>query len=113
MVAGERTRVTFLYERWRAPAAGIIEAAATLFLLLIAVRFYNAGATAKALVAGGGSLGLLIAPWIVQKVEGACMPVARAASILAFIGAASFLMIALVPAFPAFFINCAVALPPC
>ncbi len=106
----DRTQKTYLCERWRAPAAGIIEAAATIFLLLIAVRFYNAGATAKALVAGGGSLGLLIAPWIVQKVEGACMPVARAASILAFIGAASFLMMALIPALPVFVITCVIAL---
>ena len=108
--AEDRTQRTYLCERWRAPAAGILEAAATIFLLLIAVRFYNAGPTAKALVAGGGSVGLLIAPWIVRKVEGACMPVARGASLLAVVGAISFLIMALVPGLPVFVIGSVIAL---
>ncbi len=110
MTTRERTEATYLYERLRAPAAGILEAAATAFLLLIAVRYYNAGATAKGLVAGGGSLGLLLAPWLVQRVEAACMPVARAASILSAIGALSYLGMALVPRLDVYVIACIVAL---
>ena len=43
MVNRDRTAVTYRYECWRAPAAGIIEAAGTIFLLLIAVRWFQAG----------------------------------------------------------------------
>jgi MFS family permease len=105
-----RTERTYLYECCRAPAAGIIEAAATLFLLLIAVRFYNAGSTAKGLVAGGGSLGLLLAPWLVRTVENACTPVAKAAAILAFIGAASYLVMVVAPVLPVFVAMSVIAL---
>ena len=94
----------------RAPAAGIIEAAATLFLLLIAVRFYNAGSTAKGLVAGGGSLGLLVAPWLVRKVEQAGMPVSKAAALLAFIGGAGYVVMALTPLLPVFVVMSVLAL---
>ncbi|HSU55396.1 MAG TPA: MFS transporter, partial [Candidatus Dormibacteraeota bacterium] len=91
-------------------AAGINEAAATLFLLLIAVRAYEAGPLAKALVAGGGSVGLLLAPWLVRTVEQACWPVTKAASRLALLGAASFLVMAVVPTLPVFVGGCVVAL---
>src|ERR1051326_5097442 len=63
------TRITYRYEKWRALAAGILEAASSIFLLLIAVRWYKAGPYAKALVAGGGSVGLLLAPWLLLRVE--------------------------------------------
>jgi ADP-heptose:LPS heptosyltransferase len=52
MTALDRTEITYRYERWRALSTGIIEAAGTTFLLLIAVRGFDAGRTAKALVAG-------------------------------------------------------------
>src|SRR5438445_13746279 len=97
-----RTLVTYRYERWRAPAAGIIETAATLFLLLIAVRYYHAGAIDKGLVAGGGSLGLLLAPWLVRRVEAAHTPVARAASGPFALGALIFLAMAVLPWLPLF-----------
>lgn len=105
-----RTETTYRYERWRAVPAGIIETAATTFLLLIAVRRYQAGPFSKALVAGGGSLGLLLSPWLVLRVESACLPVAKAASQLAALGALSFLLMALVPSLPVFVIGCVVAL---
>ena len=54
-----RTERTYRYELWRAGAAGILETAGSTFLLLIAVRWFNAGAWSKALIAGAGSLGLL------------------------------------------------------
>src|SRR5437773_1298687 len=106
----DRTIITYRYERWRALAAGVIEAAATIFLLLIAVRWYQAGPLAKALVAGGGSLGLLLTPWLVLRVESAGWPVAKAAARLALLGAISFLVMALFPALPIYVAGCVVAL---
>src|SRR5437867_1256919 len=110
MVERERTQITYRYERWRAVFAGVIEAAGTIFLLLIAVRWFQAGPFAKALVAGGGSLGLILAPWLVLRVEASGWPLARAAARLAAIGAFSFLCMALVPALPVYVAGCVVAL---
>jgi MFS family permease len=98
--AASRTGLTYRYECWRAISAGVIETAGTTFLLLIAVRGYQAGALAKALVAGGGSVGLMCAPWVVSRVEAAGWPIAQAASRLAALGACSFLVMALVSALP-------------
>ena len=41
-----RTAVTYRYEQWRALSSGVLETAGTTFLLLIAVRWYEAGALA-------------------------------------------------------------------
>ena len=92
-----RTEQTYFYDRWRAVANGILETAATTFLLLIAVRWFSAGAFAKALVAGGGSFGLLISPLVVARVESLRWPTSIAASRLAALGALCFLSMALVP----------------
>src|ERR1039457_3651333 len=102
MVIRDRTAITYRCECWRAPAAGIIEAAGTIFLLLIAVRWYQAGPFAKAMVAGGGSLGLILAPWVVLRVEMAKWPVAKAAAWLAAGGALMCLVMALIPVLPVF-----------
>jgi hypothetical protein len=67
MVDYDRTAVTYRYECWRALPSGVIEAAGTIFLLLIAVRGYQAGPFAKAMVAGGGSVGLILAPLVVSE----------------------------------------------
>ncbi|MBI3877003.1 MAG: hypothetical protein HY300_13790, partial [Verrucomicrobia bacterium] len=48
-MTARRTELTYRYERLRAVTAGIIESAATTFLLLIAIKRLDAGATAKAL----------------------------------------------------------------
>src|SRR5436189_1651269 len=110
MTASERTGTTYRYERWRAASTGILEAAGTVFLLLIAVRGFHAGPTAKALVAGGGSLGFMLAPWLVSRVEALRWPVATAAARLAALGAISFVVMALVPSLPVFVIGSIVAL---
>ena len=104
------TEITYRYECWHALAAGVIEAAGTLFLLLIAVRWYKAGPFAKALVAGGGSLGLILAPWVVLQVERSRWPVAKATARLAALGAISFLAMALVPVLPVYVAGCVLAL---
>lgn len=80
MVEQRRTEQTYRYELWRAVAAGIVETAGTTFLLLIAVRWYAAGATAKALVAAGGSIGLLLSPVVVSVTTAGGYRVSRAAA---------------------------------
>ena len=64
-----RTTQTFRYERWRALASGILESAGGTFLLLIAVRWFHAGDNSKALVAAGGSFGLMLGPLVVAQVQ--------------------------------------------
>jgi len=110
MVDYDRTAVTYRYECWRALPSGVIEAAGTIFLLLIAVRGYQAGPFAKAMVAGGGSIGLILAPLVVSRVEASGWPVAKAAGRLAALGALSFLVMALVPMLPVYVTGCVVAM---
>ena len=110
MPDAERTQLTYRYERWRAVSAGILETAGATFLLLFAVRWYEAGAFAKALVAASGSTGLMLAPWIVSRVEAAAWPVSLAASRLAAIGAVTFVIMAVAPVQPVFVIGSLVAM---
>jgi MFS family permease len=102
MVSEPRRRVTYFYERWRALSSGILETAATTFLLLIAVRWFEAGATAKALIAGGGSLGLILSPGVVSLVVRLGWRTSRAASVLAAGGSFFFLIMAAFPFLPVF-----------
>ena len=97
MPEATRTQLTYRYERWRALASGILETAGATFLLLIAVRWYHAGALSKALVAAGGSAGLMLAPWAVSRVEALRWPVSLAASRLAALGALTVLIMAALP----------------
>jgi MFS family permease len=106
----QRTALTFRYERWRAISSGILETAGGTFLLLIAVRHFEAGALAKALVAGGGSFGLMLGPWLVARVETAGWPVAMAASRMAVLGAIGFVMMALVPVQSVFVVGAVVTM---
>ena len=110
MTARTRTELTYRYERWRAVASGILETAGTTFLLLIAVRWFQAGATAKALVAGGGSLGLMLTPLVVSSVARLGWSTATAASRLAAAGATCFLLMALWPLLPVFIAGSVLAL---
>jgi len=110
VTAEARTALTYRCERGRALASGILETGGTTFLLLIAVKHYQAGALAKALVAGGGSVGLILSPLLVSLVERTRWPVARAASRLAAVGAASMILMALFPVLPAFVIGAVVAM---
>ncbi len=98
----DRTRLTYRLELQRAVANGVLEAAGSTFLLLIAVRHFSAGATAKALVASGGSVGLLLTPLVVSQVARLRWPAALAASRLAAAGAVMFAVMALTPFLPVF-----------
>ena len=110
MVEGDRTKVTFRYERWRAVTAGILESAGSTFLLLIAVRYFTAGAVAKGVIAGAGSLGLLLSPLVVSVTMGLGWPTAKAASRLVGLGAVGFFVAALFPAQPVFIMGCVVGM---
>lgn len=110
MTLAERTRITYHNELWRAGAAGVLESAGKLFLLLIAVRWYHAGSFSKAMIAAGGSFGLMLGPWLVSRVHAAGVPVGLAASRLALLGAATFTLIAAIPRLPVYVIGSVVAL---
>lgn len=105
-----RTQITYRYERWRALASGILETAGATFLLLIAVRWYESGPLSKALVAAGGSAGLMLAPWAVSRVEALRWPVSLAASRLATVGTFTVLLMAAFPPQIVFVIGSIVAM---
>jgi MFS family permease len=98
----QRTRTTYFHELWRAASAGILETAGSTFLLTIAVKHFSAGAFPKAIVAGSGSLGLLVSPMVVALVTSAGWPTSRAAARVLAVGALSFLVAAAIPTLPAF-----------
>ena len=91
------TARTFRYERWRAGAHGMLETAAQTFLLLIAVQYYAAGPTAKALLASGGSFGMLLSLLVVSVVANSGLRPARAAAMLTALGALCMGVVAAVP----------------
>ena len=101
---------TYRFERWRAVANGILETGGTTFLLLIAVKHYEAGATAKALVASGGSVGLLLSPLVVSWVQQTGWRTASAAARIALIGAVAMLAMALLPWVGVFVVGSVVAM---
>jgi MFS family permease len=109
MTAAQRTAVTFRYEKWRAMAAGIMETAGATFLLLIAVRWFHAGATAKAIVASSGSVGLMISPVVVSLVGHLGWPPSRAAAGLAAVGSVTLLIMAAVPVLPVYVLGSVLA----
>lgn len=90
----ERTQLTYRIELRKAVALGVLESAGATFLLLIAVRWFEAGAMAKALVASGGSIGLLLSPVMLNVVTRLGWPSARGGAALACVGSAVFLLMA-------------------
>lgn len=98
----DRTRRTYRLELQRAVANGILESAGSTFLLLIAVRAFQAGAIPKALVASGGSAGLMLTPLVVSQVARMGVPAAVAASRIALVGSVVFLVMAILPQLPVF-----------
>jgi lipid-A-disaccharide synthase-like uncharacterized protein len=110
MSGRDNTELTYLYERRRAVTAGIIEAAGATFLLLIAVKWFKAEAFSKGLVAGGGSIGLLLTPWLVVFVARSGLPVAQVAGHLSMVGGLVLLFMAVVPSLPVFVIGSIVSM---
>ena len=91
------TASTYRYERLRAVSSGVIESAAATFLLLIALRWYQAGSVAKAIVAGSSSCGLLLSPAAVYWTARLRWTTSLASSRLMAIACACMLAPAIVP----------------
>jgi hypothetical protein len=104
------TLQTYRFERWRAVANGILETGGTTFLLLIAVKHFEAGATAKALVASGGSVGLVLSPLVVSWVQKTGWRTATAAARIALVGAVAMGLMALLPWVGVFVVGSVVAM---
>ena len=99
-----RTARTFRFERWRAVSSGIMETAATTFLLVIAVRWFHTGAIEKGLIAAGGSVGLLLSPVVVILVAKKGWQTSLASARILAVGAACFAVAAAVPMLPLFIV---------
>lgn len=110
MADGRRTKVTYFYELWRAAASGILETAASTFLLTIAVKQLEAGTFAKAIVAGAGSFGLLASPLVVAAVTCKRTAPSRAASRLLAVGASAFLFASVFPGLATFVVSSVIAM---
>ncbi len=96
------TALTYRYERLRAVATGIVETAGQTFLLLIAVRVLQAGPTAKALLASGLSIGLLLSlVTVVVVAHRQWLPATVSAGLAAF-GAGCFAVMAAWPIVPVY-----------
>lgn len=94
--------ITYRTELLRALPNGAIEAAITTFFLLIAVRYYEAGPTAKSFISTGGALGLLLSPVAVFWVARLQWTTTSAAAAFGLIGSAGFLLAGLYPSLPVF-----------
>jgi hypothetical protein len=70
---------------------GVIDAASSTFLLLIAVKVFDAGGNVKALLASGSSVGLLLAPLVVFLAAGSRLSYNVSGAMLLIAGAAVFL----------------------
>jgi len=97
----DRTAITYRHEKWRALSHGIQETAGQTFLLLVAVRVFEASPTAKAIVASGGSVGMLLTPVVVWVVKRQRWQPSRTAAVLAGVGAVAMLL-ATLPTLPAY-----------
>jgi hypothetical protein len=98
----ERTAVTYRAEKWRAVFTGILETGQATFLLLIAVRWFHAGPTAKALLVAGQSIGLICGPLVVNLTQRFRWPVAHAAAGMVALGALGMGLALAVPQMHAF-----------
>lgn len=98
-----RKRRTLQLEVWRAASGGVRDTAANTFLLLIAVRWFESGATAKALLVMSGPLGLLLSPLAVSLTRWMGWTAAKGAAAAAWLGCFGFL-VAAVSAQPAVFL---------
>ncbi|MGQ9903345.1 MAG: MFS transporter [Anaerolineae bacterium] len=110
MKSRSAAEITYRIEKHRAAAAGILETAGSTFLLLVAVRAFEAGATEKALIAAGGNIGMLSAPLMVVLVEWFRWPAARGAAILALVGMGAFALPAVAPLLPLYVLGSVTAM---
>lgn len=88
------TKKTYLFDRLRSVASGVIDSAASTFLLLIAVKAFDAGSIEKSFIAASGNIGMLLSLWLVPLVERTGKPVMRIAGWMMWIGGAAMLVAA-------------------
>jgi len=105
-----RTARTFRFERWRAISSGVIETAGSTFLLVIAVRWFHAGAIPKGLIAAGGSVGLLMSPLVVSLATARGWQTSLASARILALGASCFTLAAIFPTLPLFIVCSIVAM---
>lgn len=110
MAPADPTEKTYRLECRRAISSGILESAAHTFLLLIAVSHFQAGSLAKALVAGGGSLGLLVSPALISLIRRMQWKTGSTAAWISLLGAGGFLGMTVLPVLPAFVVGSILAL---
>jgi len=91
---------TYRHERMRAVSTGVLETGAATFLQLIALRWFDAEPWVKAIIVGGGSIGLMLSPISVSVVGARGWPPNRAAAVLAAFGAFCHIVAAAVPWLP-------------
>jgi MFS family permease len=95
---------TFRLELIRALSSGVLETAAATFVLMIAVRHYEASALSKATLAAAHSVGLLLTPLVVVWAARTRWPSGKAASLIFAVGCGAYAVAAL-PSFPCFVIG--------
>ena len=89
MSQADRSLLTYRCELRRAVSTGIIESCTSTFFLLVALRAFHAGPTAKSFISAAGNSGLLLTPWVVGLTARRNLPVARVAMVCAGVGAAA------------------------
>lgn len=97
MAAPDAERTTFRLDCQRAVANGVLETAASTFLLLVAVRYFHAGSSAKGWIAAASSIGFLATPALVNLVTRTGVLPAYAAAGLTLVAGIAYGVAALVP----------------
>lgn len=101
---------TYRLEKWRATATGIVETGGSTFLLLVAVKEFQAGATDKALIAAGANIGMLITPLVVLLIERLRWRASAGAAVIAGLGGVAFVVSAAFPVIGVYVAGCVVAM---
>ncbi|TVR49978.1 MAG: MFS transporter [Puniceicoccaceae bacterium] len=83
-------RRTFRLDRFRGSCHGILETGTQTFLLLVAIRVFEAGPTAKALLVAAHPIGLVLTPLSLYLISRTGLPAATACSFYFFTAAALF-----------------------
>jgi MFS family permease len=97
VTAEDRKRTTFRNECLRAVGSGVLETAATTFVMLVAVKYFAASREMKSFATVNDKVGLLLSPLVVLGVVALRMRAAKAAAVLMAVGAVGFAIAALAP----------------
>ena len=72
-----RTRVTFLWDRIRGGANGVVESTWQAFALLVAIRYFDADESVKQFLSSASGMGLLASPFLLAKLSRFQVPISR------------------------------------